>query len=140
MAYFPQRRFTCGIMFFVSRNCGSRDLADLRHSLDFFIFPFSKINELQSPQGTQRADIASGGAALPADGDARRRGAGTSLGEEAALASVPKGVLQAQGQVRRGEDGKETRVYAEAAKGQEHEGTESAATRVTPGEGGAAGR
>ena len=109
-------------------------MADLRHSLDFFIFPFSKINELQSPQGTERADIESGGAALPSDGDEGGRGAGTSLGEEAALASVPEGVLQAQGQVRRGEDAKETRVYAEAAKRQEHEGTESAATRVTPGE------
>ena len=31
------------------------------------------------------------------------------------------------------------RVYAEAAKGQEREGTESAATRVTPGERGEEG-
>ena len=112
---------------------------DLRDSLDFFILPFSKINELQT-QGNERADIESGGAALPADGDAGRRGEGTSLGEEAALAGVPEGVLQAQGQVRRGEDAIETRVYADAAKRQEHEGTESAATRGKPGREGAAGR
>ena len=61
-------------------------------SLDFFILPFSKINELQSPQGTERADIASGGAALPAAGDAGRRGAGASLGEESGVTCLAKHV------------------------------------------------